>query len=312
MRFTKDGMSRRSFLKGSAASLAMAGSTLAPFVSRAYPAAGKSAPVLSLAEDGDYVNATVTAIQALGGMSIFVPRGSEVVVKPNIGWDRTVQQGANTHPLVVKAVIMMCLEAGARKVTVFDRTCNDARRSYKNSGIAGMISALGDRRAKLDFVRPGLFRKTPFPDGRVVKEWPLYEPALNADVLINIPVAKHHSISRLTLAMKNLMGLLGGNRGVFHSGIDQKLADLTSVLRPDLNILDATRILLRNGPSGGRLEDVRVLDRVAASTDPVLVDAYGSTLFGFVPSDLPSVRAGFRHGLGEMDFSRAKVLGGAV
>ncbi len=308
----KGGITRRMFLKGSAASLALAGSSLPPFAALGRSSVLKPDPVLSLTENGDYIKATFEAVENLGGMTSFVPRDSEVLIKPNIGWDRTVQQGANTHPLVVKAVIVMCLEAGARRVIVVDRTCNDARRSYNNSGIAGMVNALGDRRVRLDFVRPGLFKKTPFPDGKTLREWPLYEPAVNADVLINIPVAKHHSISKLTLSMKNLMGLLGGNRGVFHSGIGQKLADLTSALKPDLHILDATRILLRNGPSGGRLEDVKVLNRIAASPDPVLLDAYGTTLFGLSPSDIPSVSAGFRHGLGEMDLARARVLGGAV
>lgn len=268
--------------------------------------------MLSLAEDGDYVRATIAALEALGGMSSFVPRGATVVVKPNIGWDRTVQQGANTHPEVVRAVIIMCIEAGAKSVTVLDRTCNDARRSYRTSGILDMVKGIGDRRVRLEFVRNGLFRNVKFPRGKLIKEWPMYSPALDADVLINIPVAKHHSISSLTLSMKNLMGLMGGNRGNFHSRIDQKLADLTAVLNPTLNILDATRIMLRNGPTGGRLEDVKILNRVAASRDPVLLDAFGTTLFGLDPGDIPSVRAGHLSGLGEMNLSAARLVEGSV
>ena len=283
-----------------------------PFISPGSLRADSGPSVLSIAEDGDYLRATKAVVEGLGGMSAFVPRGSVVVVKPNIGWDRTVEQGANTHPDVVRAVIVMCIEAGARSVTVLDRTCNDARRSYKSSGILEMVTGLGDKRVHLEFVRNGLFRNVKFPEGKAIKEWPLYSPALDADVLINIPVAKHHSISRLTLAMKNLMGLMGGNRGNIHSRIDQKLADVTAVLSPTLNILDATRIMLRNGPTGGRLSDVKVLNRVAASSDPVLLDAYGTTLFGLEPGDIPSVKAGHASGLGEMDLARARLVGGSV
>ncbi len=312
MSSTGGSICRRTFLKGSLASLALPGSIISPFISSGSLRADSGPSVLSIAEDGDYLRATETVVEGLGGMSAFVPRGSVVVVKPNIGWDRTVEQGANTHPDVVRAVIVMCIEAGARSITVLDRTCNDARRSYKNSGILEMVTGLGDKRVHLEFVRNGLFRNVKFPEGKAIKEWPLYSPALDADVLINIPVAKHHSISRLTLAMKNLMGLMGGNRGNIHSRIDQKLADVTAVLSPTLNILDATRIMLRNGPTGGRLSDVKVLNRVAASTDPVLLDAYGTTLFGLEPGDIPSVKAGYASGLGEMDLARARLVGGSI
>jgi uncharacterized protein (DUF362 family) len=171
-----------------------------------------------------------------------------------------------------------------------------------------MMKRLTDRRISLDFVRDNRFLKTEIPRGVVIKKWPLYEEAMKADVIINIPVAKHHSISRLTLGMKNLMGLMGGNRGLFHSGIGQKLADLTSILNPGLTVLDATRIMLRNGPTGGRLEDVKILNRVAASSDPVALDAYGATLFGVAPGDLSFVTAAHRMGLGEMDLQKVRII----
>jgi uncharacterized protein (DUF362 family) len=162
----------------------------------------------------------------------------------------------------------------------------------------------------LEYVRNNRFREIDIPRGVTIRRWPVYEEALSCDAIINVPIAKHHSISRLTLGMKNLMGIIGGNRGVFHSGIGQKLADLTSAVTPRLTVLDATRILVRNGPTGGRLEDVRILNRVAASADPVAIDAYGTTLFGMSPRNLASVVAAHRMGLGEMDLNRIRIVGG--
>ena len=306
-------LSRRQFIKGSLIFLAAPGTVLAP--SGAYSASAGQVKVseqaisdLAISEGIDPFAITVSSIEALGGMSAFVNRGNRVLLKPNIGWDRRVEQGANTHPEVVRAVGEMCLEAGADRVVILDRTCNDARRSYRSSGMEDMVKVFSDKRISLEFVRENRFIKTEIPKGVVVRKWPLYEEALKADVIINIPVAKHHSISRLTLGMKNLMGLMGGNRGSFHSGIGQKLADLTSVINPGLTVLDATRIMVRNGPTGGRLEDVKILNRVAASSDPVAIDAYGATLFDLAPGDLSFVTAAYKMGLGEMDLKKVRIL----
>lgn len=302
-------LTRRQFIKGSLI-LMTAPAALIP--SSGVRSAGMDqagVPELAISEGGDPFAITVSSIEGLGGMSAFVSRGDSVLLKPNIGWDRRVEQGANTHPEVVRALGEMCLEAGAARVTILDRPCNDARRSYSNSGMQDMMKRLSDRRISLDFVRDNRFLKTEIPGGIVIKMWPLYEEALKADLIINIPVAKHHSISRLTLGMKNLMGLMGGNRGLFHSGIGQKLADLTSVINPGLTVLDATRIMLRNGPTGGRLEDVKILNRVAASVDPVAIDAYGATLFGIEPGELSFITAAHSMGLGEMDLKKVRMIG---
>ncbi len=300
-------LTRRQLLKGSLA-LLVAPAVLPGTRALAGPGAAFPEARVSVSEGGDPFRITVSAVEGLGGMSAFVARGSHVLVKPNIGWDRRVEQGANTHPEVVRAVSEMCLEAGAGKVTILDRTCNDARRCYVTSGMQEMVQSLPDGRVSLDFVKENRFRKTEVPLGVVIREWPIYEEALRADVLINVPVAKHHSISRLTLGMKNLMGLLGGNRGSFHSGIGQKLADLTSVLSPALTVLDATRIMVRNGPTGGRLEDLRILNKVAAGTDPVAMDTYGATLFGLLPEDLSFITAAHAMGLGEMDLKKIRMI----
>ena len=297
-------LSRRMFLKGSLTLLAAPG-FLVPAIASQKGDGGRS--MLSVARSRDPFEATVRAVDLLGGMERFVSRGNRVLIKPNIGWDRRVEQAANTHPEVVKALAEMCLEAGSREILILDRTCNDARRCYRTSGILDMVKGISNPGVSLEYVNENRFRKTNIPRGVVLRQWPLYDEALKADVIINVPVAKHHSISGLTLGMKNLMGLMGGNRGTFHSGIGQKLADLASVIAPRLTILDATRILVRNGPTGGRLEDVRVLNQVAASPDPVALDAYGTTLFNLAPGDLSSVVAGYRMGLGEMDLAKIRI-----
>jgi len=308
MSYTRGCLTRRQFLKGTAATLLLPGISVTPGLNRTAQASGRPS-ALALAKGGDPYKITVEVVESLGGMASFIKRGQKVLLKPNIGWDRRVEQAANTHPEVVRALAEMSVEAGAVSVKILDRTCNDARRSYRTSGIQQMVENLDDSRIRLDYVKENRFRKVAIPEGKAVTAWPLYGEALDADVIINVPIAKHHSISKLTLGMKNLMGLMGGNRGSIHWGIGQKLADITSVLKPDLTVLDATRILVRNGPTGGRLEDVKVLNRVAASTDPVALDAYGATLFGFEPSDLTFVTAGYIMGLGEMDLSKVQIKG---
>jgi uncharacterized protein (DUF362 family) len=225
------------------------------------------------------------------------------VVKPNIGWDRTPEFAANTHPGLVAAVVRLCCEAGAKTVKVFDHPVADARRTYKQSGIADAAAAAG---AAVRFVDERKFKDMRL-NGLALKSWPLYTEALEADALINLPVAKTHGISGLTLGMKNLMGVMGGWRGRIHQRIDESLVDVTRVVRPALTILDALRILTGNGPQGGNLADVRRLDTVVAGVDPVAVDAFGATLFGLKPVELGCVRAGQRAGLGRMDLERMNI-----
>jgi uncharacterized protein (DUF362 family) len=262
-------------------------------------------PVVAVAEGKDYAGITRNAVNALGGMKRFVRQGDVVVVKPNIGWDRSPEQAANTHPLVVRTVVEECLHAGARRVKVFDRPCNDERRCYVNSGI---IEALKDLKSvELKYVEPERFKKVSL-NGTRLKEWELYGEALSADVFINVPVAKHHGLTGLTLGLKNVMGVMGGNRGSIHRYIEDALADVNAVLKSRLVVIDATRILTAHGPQGGAPEDVRILNKVIASTDIVAADAYATTLFGMKPADIAITVAAFKRGLGEMNLNRIKVL----
>jgi uncharacterized protein (DUF362 family) len=262
-------------------------------------------PLVAVAEGTDYARVTRNAIAALGGMKRFVKPGQTVVVKPNMGWDRSSEQAANTNPVVVKAVVEECLRAGAKKVKVFDRTCNDERRCYINSGIEPALK--GMKNVEVKYLEDERFKKVAL-NGRALKEWDLYGEALSADVFINIPVLKHHGLSRLTIGMKNIMGIMGGNRGSIHKHLDLALADVNAVFKTHLTIVDATRVLTAHGPQGGDVRDVKHLNKVLASTDIVAVDAYATTLMGLKPADIAVTVEAHRRGLGEMDLKRIKIV----
>jgi uncharacterized protein (DUF362 family) len=264
--------------------------------------------LLSVAKGEDAFALVVRVLQPLGGMGQFVRPGDRVVVKPNIGWDRSPEQGANTHPQVVKAVVAAALEAGAKQVLVFDRTCNEPRRCYANSGIEQAVVSLNDRRARIEHIDQRKFVPVNISKGKSLTRWEIYKEALDCDCYINLPVAKHHGLSRLTLGLKNSMGVIGGNRGSLHQDLGQSLADLATVIKPKLTLIDATRILLNNGPQGGDLKDVRRTDTLIASIDPVAADAYTTTLFALPPDAIDSTVAAHKMGLGEMALDRIRVL----
>jgi len=292
-------MDRRSFLKTTAAA-----SLLAPTLIKEALAA-KEQPLVAVAEGKDYGAVTRKAVNAIGGMRHFVKAGDVVVVKPNMGWDRSTAFAANTHPLVVRALVEECLAAGAKKVKVFDYTCNDSRRCYVNSGIEGALRGMKNVECKQ--IEPERFKKVTL-NGRFLKEWELYDEALSANVFINVPIAKHHGLSRLTLGLKNIMGVMGGNRGFIHRSLDVALADVNAHLKSHLTVIDATRILTAHGPQGGNMADVKVLNKVIASADIVAADAFATTLFGLKPADIPVIVTAHQRGLGEMDLARIKVV----
>jgi uncharacterized protein (DUF362 family) len=262
-------------------------------------------PVLSLAEGSDYGAITKNALNALGGIQKFVKPGNVVVVKPNLGWDRKPEYAANTHPLVVKAIAEECLKAGAKKVKIFDNPCNDARRCYENSGVSATLK--GVKNVELKYMEDERYKNTKL-NGVFLKEWELYDEALSADVFINVPVAKHHGLTRVSLGLKNIMGIMGGNRGYIHRGIEDALVDVNKVVKSHLTIIDATRILLNHGPQGGNLKDVKVLNRVIACRDIVAADAYATTFFGLNPQDVSTTVTAYKRGMGEMNLSKVKVI----
>lgn len=262
-------------------------------------------PTVVLAEGVDHGRITRNAIAALGGMGRFVKPGNTVVVKPNMGWDRTPELAANTNPLVVRAIVEECLRAGAKKVKVFDRTCNDQRRCYRSSGIEAALK--GMKNVEVKYLEEERFKKVAL-GGKVLKEWELYDEALAADVFINVPVLKHHGLSKLTIGMKNIMGIMGGNRGSLHKNLDVALADVNAAFKTHLTVVDATRILTAHGPQGGDRRDVKILNKVVASTDIVAADAFATTLFGLKPEDIAVTVAAHKRGLGEMRTERMKII----
>lgn len=301
-------MKRRDFLKClGVVGAGLIGSRLA---SGAEPASGPAVPSsmnaavdLAIARGKDPAAITRAAIDTLGGIGRFVARGDVVMVKPNIGWDRTPEQAANTNPVVVATLVKLCFDAGASKVRVLDRTCNDARRTYVQSGIEAAAGAVGAEVVHFDERRC----KDVMIKGRALSSWSLLSDLFEVDKVINVPIAKHHRLAQLTMALKNWMGMMGGNRSRIHQNLDQSLADLALVIKPMLTVLDAVRILTANGPTGGNLADVKQIDTVVAGVDQVAIDAYGATLFGMKGEDLGYVKLAAEMGVGQADLTRVTI-----
>lgn len=269
--------------------------------------AAPSPPDLALfAGDDPGLNARAT-VAALGGMARFVRPGDRVVVKPNVVVGRAPELGATTNPFVVAAVVEMAIEAGATDVVVTDRPTGAVRNSFEVSGIAKAVAGAGGR---IKYLSDRDFANTTIPNGRVLKAWPILRDVFEADVFINMPIAKTHSMCGLTLSMKNLMGILGGSRGNMHQDFDQKIVDVSSLVRPHLVVLDAYRIMIRNGPTGGGRGDLRMTKTCIAGTDPVAVDSLATSLFGMKPSDIGYIVNAAKRGIGVADLSKVTVLRG--
>jgi uncharacterized protein (DUF362 family) len=236
-------------------------------------------------------------------MRKFIARGDVVVVKPNIGWDRMPIHAANTNPEVVGAVVRLAYEAGAKKVVVADGSCNDPNRCFQRSGIWRAAYELG---AEVVLPQEHRFR-TMRLKGDVLDEWPIFTTLVDADKVINVPIAKHHNLAKYTAAMKNWYGVLGGRRNRLHQNIDTSIADLATFMRPSLVIVDAWRVLVRNGPQGGNIDDARDMHTVIASVDQVAADAYGCTLIGQKAENLAYLAMGEKRGLGTTRWESLRV-----
>lgn len=296
--------SRRQFLKHSA--LAGSALALAPFAAhgQAQPAEASAKMTIAKWSGGatdDWKNMSYKlaeqAIQGLGGMGRFVSKGDVVWVKPNIAWDRSPEQAANTNPFVVAALVKMCLEAGAKQVKVGDHTCNKRELSYANSGIADMARDAG---ADVLYVDPERFREVNI-GGKLIKSIPLYTEITDCDLVINVPIVKHHGSTTVSLCMKNYMGVVD-NRQAFHQDLPTSITDITRYMQPRLCVLDATRMLIAHGPTGGDLGDVKAPLSLAAGSDIVALDAWGCELLGLDPKQIGSVVAGSEAGLGVIDY----------
>jgi uncharacterized protein (DUF362 family) len=260
-------------------------------------------PQMAVVSGGTPAALAAAALSALGGMQKFVSRGDVVVLKPNIGWDRVPQQAANTNPDLVKAVAQLCFEAGAKKVIVTDVSCNDARRCFMRSGIASAAESVG---ASVLLPEERKFRDYRI-NGELLTVWPIFTPIIEADKIINLPIVKHHNLSRVTMGMKNWYGILGGRRNQLHQNIDVGIADLATFVRPTLTVLDAYRVLMANGPQGGNLNDVKLVKTVVAGVDPIAIDSFGATFLGLKGEQIPYINIGHDRGLGNKNFSEVQV-----
>jgi len=246
------------------------------------------------------------AIAALGGIGRFVGSGNDVIIKPNICVAyNTYEYAATTNPWVVAALVELCWEAGAGRIRVMDSPFGGtAEEAYARSGIQEQVRAAG---GEMEVMSGYKYVATEIPGAQSLQRCEAYDDLLNADVVINVPIAKHHGLARLTLGMKNLMGVIA-DRPAIHADLGPRLADLASLVRPELTVIDAVRILTANGPTGGRLADVQQRDTVIASADIVAADSYAAkTLFEVEPSSLSYVRAGTAMGLGRSDLENLKI-----
>lgn len=266
-------------------------------------AADPQLPEMAVIQGEDPRQLVRKALEELGGIRRFISRTDIVVVKPNIAWDRIPEQAANTNPDVVAEVVRQCQEAGAKKVIVTDVSCNDPRRCFERSGIAAAAEREG---AEVLLPDPSKFKQV-YLGGEVLQNWPVFQPFLEADKIINVPIAKHHSLTGATLGMKNWYGILGGQRHQLHQRIHESLADLANFVRPTLTVMDSYRVLLRNGPTGGNLEDVLLKKTLTAATDPVALDAYvAKAYWNLEASSLPYLKMASEHGLGTPDFEKVR------
>ena len=306
-------LTRRQFLKLTGA--AAAGATLLGTGCTAQPIETTrrqaSAPTgdqayLSVARGGDPAAITKAAVAALGGIERFVRSGDDVIVKPNICVDyHPPEYAATTNPTVVATLVALCLGAGARRVRVMDTPLggSTAESAYAVSGIEEAVRAAG---GEMEVMSPVKFARTAIPEGRDITEWEVYRDMLEADVLIDVPIAKHHSLARLSLGIKNLLGVIT-EPNQMHRNLGQRAADLASLVRPTLTVVDAVRILVDHGPTGGSLNDVQQTDTIIASHDIVAADAYAATLFDLTGADIAYVKAAAEMGLGTMDLDSVRV-----
>lgn len=293
-------MKRREFLRTSAlGTLAMS----LPLSRWQVFAQETNLPHAAFVTNGEPEPLVKNALQALGGMERFIQKGDKVLLKPNIGWDRSPELAANTNPEIVATLTTLCFAAGASEVKVLDRTCNDPQRCYRNSGIADAAEARG---AEIVQVRKSRYEEMSL-NGKALESWPIYKDYLEADKVINIPIAKHHGMAKVSLGLKNLMGVMGGRRGRLHVNFAEKMADITQHIMPTLTVIDAYRMLMANGPSGGNPDDVRLVRSLIASPCTVSADVLGLELFGHSLADIEQIQVAVDRGLALYDTTKLNV-----
>ncbi len=245
------------------------------------------------------------AISSLGGIKKFVKKGQTVTVKPNIGWDVVPEKAACTNPKLVSRIIKLCFEAGAKDVYVFDHTCDSWTRCYSSSGIE---KASKDAGAKIvSGASEGYYQNVSIKKGKNLKSAKVHELVLNADVFINVPVLKEHGSSRLTAGMKNLMGAVW-DRGYWHgNNLHQCIADFATYRKPDLTVVDAYNVMMKNGPRGRSKDDLILMKSLIVSTDIVAADTAAAKLFGVNPDEIEYINYAAELNVGTKDLSKLKI-----
>jgi uncharacterized protein (DUF362 family) len=254
---------------------------------------------------GEAVDMFEKAMEALGGIGKFVKSGQKVLVKPNIGWDVPPERAGNTNPDLINRIVKSCLDAGASEVVVFDHTCDQWDRCYRNSGLEDAARNAGAK------VVPGnnesFYKEVSVPGGVKLKKTKVHRDLMDADVFINVPILKHHGSTTVSLAMKNLMGVVW-DRGFYHGNdLSQCIADFLTYRKPDLNIIDGYRMMTRNGPRGVSVSDVANLKALIAGKDIVAVDAAATMMFGEKPENIKHIRLANEMGLGSMDLQNLSI-----
>jgi len=300
-------MKRRDFLKNGVGATFLAGTAMTfGKISSIFGAKpGETDYDLVAIKGDDPVAMFDKAIESLGGMQKFVKSGQTVVVKPNIGWDASPERAANTNPELVGRIVESCIEAGAKDVYVFDNTCNEWKNCYTNSGIEKLVKDAGGKMV------PGntesYYHPVDVPGGKSLKNAKVHELILDSDVFINVPVLKSHSSAKLTIAMKNLMGVVWDRRYWHKNDLHQCIADYATHRSPDLNIVDAYRVMKQNGPRGVSVDDVVMKNSLLISKDIVAVDAAAAKVFGFEPEEIPYIKIADEMGIGTMDLSKLNI-----
>jgi len=264
-------------------------------------------PYIAVARGANPGAITRAAIDALGGIKRFVKPGNDVIIKPNIcNAAYGPEYATTTNPEVVAELVKMCLEAGARRVRVMDQPFHGtAAEAYKKSGIREAVEKVGGQMEVMSAMK---YVDADFPPtARLLKKWKVYQDILKADVVINVPIAKTHDIAKLTLAMKGLLGVVT-NPPALHNALDQHIADLNTLIKPTLHVIDAIRTLAVNGPTGGSLDFVVRTNLVMASHDPVALDAYAAKLlFLRKPEEITYIKYGAEMGIGRWDLDKMRI-----
>ncbi len=254
---------------------------------------------------GDPATMFTKGIESLGGMGAFVKKGQTVVVKPNIGWDVPPDRAGNTNPALVKQIIAMCYAAGAKTVYVFDNTCDNWVKCYQNSGIDKAVKDAGGKMVPGN--SEGNYQEVEVKAGKKLKKAKVHELILSSDVFINVPILKHHSSSQITVSMKNLMGIVWDRYYWHRNDLNQCIADFAPVRKPDLNVVDAYRVLMKRGPRGVSVEDVEMKGSLILSKDIVAADAASAKLFGVEPETIPHIKLASQANVGVMDLTNLSI-----